>query len=244
MRVITIDGEMAFESVLVSNYFITKTGKVFSIYIIGGHGRTDITSPHELKYGYDDDGYKRVVLSDNSNKKYVKVHTLVVEQFIGHIGNEMVVNHKDGDKQNNNVNNLEIITPKENTIHAHKTGLTTTERPVDVMFDNKVYHFRSIKDCISQFPEITNYYISQIRNHIVQFSMIEFRKLEPENRVSEIEAYYNGQPYMTFKDMKSAGLFFGKSKGAVSVAIKDTAYRKSINKYTITFPSVSTIEST
>lgn len=51
------------------------------------------------------------------------VHRLVAKYFIHEIPDGMCVNHIDGNKLNNHVSNLEIVTPKENTQHAFKTGL-------------------------------------------------------------------------------------------------------------------------
>lgn len=51
------------------------------------------------------------------------LHRLLVETFISKIPKNMVVNHKDGNKENNDLSNLEIVTYSENTIHAYKTGL-------------------------------------------------------------------------------------------------------------------------
>ena len=79
---------------------------------MGGHGKTDIQNPHRLAYGKDKDGYYRVVLSMNGRKRYVKVHTVVAEQFLGDIQDGFVINHKDGIKTNNYIRNLEIVTVK------------------------------------------------------------------------------------------------------------------------------------
>jgi hypothetical protein len=62
-------------------------------------------------------GYLFVVLHRNSVKKTKKVHQLVAETFIGEVDGKQV-NHKDGDTNNNNVDNLEYVTPRENTWHA------------------------------------------------------------------------------------------------------------------------------
>lgn len=64
-------------------------------------------------------GYKTVALN---NKKY-SVHRLVAETFIHKPVSKNVVNHKDGNKLNNNINNLEWCTLKENIHHAYNTGL-------------------------------------------------------------------------------------------------------------------------
>jgi len=69
-------------------------------------------------------GYERVTLvNDDGIKKSEYIHTLVARTFIGKNNKHMVVNHKDGNKHNNNVENLEYITQEENVLHAIFTGL-------------------------------------------------------------------------------------------------------------------------
>lgn len=67
-----------------------------------------------LKYNYDKQGYLLVHLCTNGKRKCKKVHRLVAETFIKNEYNKIYVNHKDGNKQNNNVSNLEWVTPSEN----------------------------------------------------------------------------------------------------------------------------------
>ena len=63
-------------------------------------------------------GYKMVRLTVNGNKKGYAVHRLVAETFIPNPDNLPIVNHKNGDKTNNNKDNLEWVSQSQNRIHA------------------------------------------------------------------------------------------------------------------------------
>ena len=77
-----------------------------------------ILKPTTNKYGY-----KVIHLSNNGIDHNYKVHGLVARTFIGPRGKGMQVNHKDGDKENNRLDNLEYVTPSENAFHAYRIGL-------------------------------------------------------------------------------------------------------------------------
>ena len=69
-------------------------------------------------------GYSRLSLSKNGIVKAHKIHRLVAEAFLlgsGHI------NHIDGNKQNNRIENLEFCTIKQNNNHAFENGLRPTK---------------------------------------------------------------------------------------------------------------------
>ena len=68
-------------------------------------------------------GYLRVSLCEGGTVKDFYIHRLVAAAFIENNLNKTDVNHIDGNKQNNMLQNLEWLTRSENQIHAFKTGL-------------------------------------------------------------------------------------------------------------------------
>lgn len=98
-----------------SSYYITPCGKVYS---------TTATKLRLLKPGVKRAGYRFVGLTNDLNeRKYEMVHRLVANQFIPNPENKPTVNHKNGNKSDNHVQNLEWCTFSENSIHAIETGL-------------------------------------------------------------------------------------------------------------------------
>lgn len=67
--------------------------------------------------------YLRLLLPTENGQKMLCVHRLVATAFLGEPPNGYVVNHKDGNKQNNCVENLEWTTRSENDKHAYRMGL-------------------------------------------------------------------------------------------------------------------------
>lgn len=109
------------------------------------------------------DGYFRVRLYNNTlgfNKKFL-VHRLVANAFIDNFENLPVVNHKDGDKSNNDVSNLEWCSVSYNIQHAFRNGLIKPNkcekhhnsiytnkqiRKVCILLETGLYSFKEISD--------------------------------------------------------------------------------------------------
>jgi hypothetical protein len=68
-------------------------------------------------------GYFRLTLNKDSKKSNHLVHRLVANAFIPKIEGKELINHKNGVKSDNRVENLEWVTNQENIIHAYQNGL-------------------------------------------------------------------------------------------------------------------------
>lgn len=79
---------------------------------------TRVIKSNYKKIYKNDKGYLSVSLSKNGINKHHSVHRIVAEAFITNIDNKPCINHKDLNKQNNYVDNLEWVTYKENTRHV------------------------------------------------------------------------------------------------------------------------------
>ena len=72
--------------------------------------------------------YYSITINDKGKTRKRLVHRLVAEAFIPNLLNKPCINHKDGNKLNNNVNNLEWCTIQENTKHAYDNKLQNNKR--------------------------------------------------------------------------------------------------------------------
>lgn len=73
-----------------------------------------------LKPGTNKHGYLKVVFSKNGKTKDQAVHRLVAEAFIANPSNKQQVNHINGNKKDNRIENLEWATQGENNLHANR----------------------------------------------------------------------------------------------------------------------------
>ena len=107
--------------------------KEYPNYLVSCYGRVlNKNTNRLLKIGVSNCGYPFVSLWKSNKGKTITVHTLVYSNFYNDFDLQgFVINHKDGNKLNNNINNLEKITYQENNYHAvYKIKTNKCNKPV------------------------------------------------------------------------------------------------------------------
>ena len=114
------------------NYILSYSGEIWkdvegyeSLYQISNFGRIRKFSKNRILIlsVWDSDGYNSITLSKDNSPLSFLVHRLVAQAFIPNPENKPQVNHIDGNKKNNHVENLEWVTASENMQHAYDNGL-------------------------------------------------------------------------------------------------------------------------
>lgn len=122
-------------------------------YMVSNFGR--VKSKIIMKPRVTKNGYLQIQLYLNGKHHPRYIHRLVAENFIGDIS-DREINHKDGNKKNNNINNLELVSHKENCIHRSKVLGIITSPKVKVM---RVSDGKNMILCRKR-PETTRYRFS------------------------------------------------------------------------------------
>lgn len=123
------------------------------------HGRR-VVDTIQSQFAKDRDGYCRCsVIKDDGNPTQRCVHQLVALTFIDNPLHKPHINHIDGNRTNNRVDNLEWVTPRENVLHSYKYGAR--------------------KKCknVPRNTLLTDYQISQIDNLRTLYSVNQIAKL-------------------------------------------------------------------
>lgn len=114
-------------------------------------------------------------------KKNPRIHRLVAEAFIDNPMNFPVVNHKDGNKLNNDVSNLEWTDYAGNTQHAIKEGLFGYRK--DTLTENEVHRICSLLE--------KGYSIKETMSEDTRFTRSRVEKIRQRNRWLHISKDYN-----------------------------------------------------
>lgn len=131
------------EGMNYEGYYVTKTGDVYTAHYRKGHAIKKM-SPAKTN-----SGYLQIVLYDHEKYHREYVHRLVATTYLLNPKHLREVNHKDLDKLNNSVENLEWISPSENVLHAKRncTKKSKTSSNAGYLYKNKtlIGHFDSLQ---------------------------------------------------------------------------------------------------
>ena len=135
-----------------NSYEVSTFGNVRSIdrVILRNDGQTRRYKSKLMSQNTDRYGYSNVYLSKDGNDLRVRVHRLVAIAFIPNPDNKEQVNHKDGNKSNNIVDNLEWATNSENQIHAVSTELSVCKAGIEAKrFTGSVQAFNKAGELVA-----------------------------------------------------------------------------------------------
>ena len=147
-------------------------------YAVSSFGRVKNTKTGRiLKAGTDRQGYLRVDLCENANKKKFSVHRLVACAFINNPNDKEYVDHIDNNPQNNHISNLRFATNKENQ-HNSKPSNNNTSGYKGVCWQKRVKKW------------LARIQIDGISIHIGLFDNLEDAKIARINRANEAFGVY------------------------------------------------------
>lgn len=134
-------------------YQISNIGRVKSL--VGWNRHRYIQRELILKQTMSTTGYLKVELKKDGKRKSIKVHRLVASAFLDNPEGKKTVNHKDGNKTNNEVSNLEWNTHSENINHAFETGLSHRTEISKELLENLYVEKRLSTVAISKLTDTT-----------------------------------------------------------------------------------------
>lgn len=114
-----------------------------------GNWKDVILKPQKHNHGYHCVNIK----IPGQNSKTMLVHILIAKTFIPNPENKPQVNHKDGDKHNNCVDNLEWVVQSENMIHAYKNNLVDKTK-LSMSHNKPIVQYTKTGDFVKEYKSI------------------------------------------------------------------------------------------
>ena len=138
-------------------YQVSNMGRVSSVKRIIPHNSKDgrcilrTIRPRIIKMGLNCNGYYSLMLHKNGNATRFTVHRLVANAFLGNPDDGMTVNHKNGVRTDNRVENLEWCSQSDNILHASRILHTLTYHGKAVRCVETGEEFKSIKEAARHY---------------------------------------------------------------------------------------------
>lgn len=150
-----------------SCYVVSNKGRVKGLRRIRkSKGDSTSVSREKMKESWENaDGYLLVSLYNGPKQNVTAVHRIVATAFLPNPENKEQVNHIDGNKKNNCVENLEWITNQENMDHSIRTGIRAPERRYPIRCIDTGEKFTSMNPVVSRYKSSYNMLHRSIRNH-------------------------------------------------------------------------------
>jgi hypothetical protein len=135
--------------------------QMFTGYDITPHGDIYSHKRHKfLKQQTNHRGYSQTRLYEKDKSRMYVIHRLVAQMYLPNPDHLPFVNHKDGNKRNNHMNNLEWCTAQQNSDHAILHGKFRSK-----LIAEDVKHIRELYPTLNQSQLAANYGISRLMVH-------------------------------------------------------------------------------
>lgn len=123
---------------ILKKYEITKNGEVIN------------RKTGKKKYTWiNNKGYEYVKIQSNKKQRNIGIHRLVAEIYLEKIEGKNMINHKNGNKLDNRLENLEWCDKSDNAVHATITGLRKTKLSKDDVVD--IYYNLSKEEAMKKY---------------------------------------------------------------------------------------------
>ncbi len=180
-------------------YQATSDGKIIGLEKIRDMpgGGTRIYHKRIMKKTIKKTGYFQLDLYQNGKHKTYHVHKLIAITFLGECPEGYQINHKDGNKLNNNVSNLEYVTPRENSTHYCLKQKSSSK-------------YTGAKWCKKKQKWLACFTIGQKQYHLGYFDL----EIDAHNKYQTcLKAHNNGQSIDQFILTQKPAEFISEFKG-------------------------------
>ena len=131
------------------NYMVSNTGEIKSLNY-NKTGKEKVLIPHKLS-----NGYLSINLYDNDKKScYLLIHRLVAQAFLPNPNGYRIINHKDENRSNNSVNNLEWCSYKYNLNYGNRNSKLSNSLTNNPFFSIPVLQYSKTRELLKEFPSI------------------------------------------------------------------------------------------